>query len=244
MSPAYRPGLTGTIGVLPGGGWVAEPVPGPPTSTPSEVSPSRALGRHRPDEREAASSRPRGGIGRIDDDGVPENGGDHLVLHDLGDDTPIEGRRIDLAPVLVDDVEPTAGHRGDLRHCRHRCCAHDKPENGDYRKDSITRLRMFVGLEGQRSGRWSDASTLSCIATVGSSKARTVRTSVRPLPVRPPVIARRTCDGARLERRQHERPPHPRAPSMLPVPRPSRPSLACRIPAGAAGTAPADSLAV
>ena len=35
----------------------------------------------------------------------PRMRGDHLVLRDLGHDTPIEGRRIDLAPVLVHDVE-------------------------------------------------------------------------------------------------------------------------------------------
>src|SRR6188508_2590323 len=35
----YRPGLAGRRGVLPGGGWVADPVPGPQTSTPSELFP-------------------------------------------------------------------------------------------------------------------------------------------------------------------------------------------------------------
>ena len=49
--PVYRPGLVGRIGVLPGGGWMAEPVPGPQTSTPS-ASPPRPLGTNRPDERE------------------------------------------------------------------------------------------------------------------------------------------------------------------------------------------------
>jgi hypothetical protein len=52
--------------------------------------PSRLLGSNRADEREAASRRPRGWIGRIDHEVLPENGGDHLVLHDLGHDIPLK----------------------------------------------------------------------------------------------------------------------------------------------------------
>src|SRR5687767_702291 len=66
----------------------------------------RILGCNRADDREAAASRrPRRRIRPIDDHAVAEDGGQHLVLHDLRDDAPIEGRRIDLSPVLVDDVE-------------------------------------------------------------------------------------------------------------------------------------------
>jgi len=44
--------------------------------------------------------------------------------------------------------------------------------------------------------------------------------------------------GDRRSRSRHQRPPRPRAPSQLPVPRPSRPQPRTPPPAGAAGTAP------
>ena len=59
----------------------------------------------RPDQREAAPRGPRGGMGRIDHEVLPENGGDHLVLDDLSHDISTEGRRVAFAPVLVGDLK-------------------------------------------------------------------------------------------------------------------------------------------
>src|SRR5689334_8657094 len=67
--------------------------------------PFRRLGRNRPDQREAAPCRTRRGVGRVDHNVVPENGGNQFVLYELRDDASIKGGRIDLAPVLVHDVE-------------------------------------------------------------------------------------------------------------------------------------------
>src|SRR6187399_2292578 len=67
--------------------------------------PSRPFRSNRADEREAASRRPRGWIGWIEHEVLPENERDHLVLDDLGPDIPPEGRRVRLAPILVHDVE-------------------------------------------------------------------------------------------------------------------------------------------
>src|SRR3989304_1545923 len=79
--------------------------PGPPAVAPLRTVPSRPLGSDRPDEREAAPRRAPRRTSRIDLDIVGENGGDHLVLHHLGRDVPIEGRRGPLAPALGHDVE-------------------------------------------------------------------------------------------------------------------------------------------
>src|SRR5262245_64107544 len=54
--------LTGTIAVLPGGGCVAEPVPGPHTSTPSELFPLVASGEIGPT---SVKPRPAGRAGGL-----------------------------------------------------------------------------------------------------------------------------------------------------------------------------------
>ena len=58
----YRPGFPGTSGVLPGGGWLAEPVPGPQTSMPSEVLPRVPSGAIGPTSVKARPAGRAGGL--------------------------------------------------------------------------------------------------------------------------------------------------------------------------------------
>ena len=62
-------------------------------------------------------------MGRIDRDVVSEDRGDHLVRHDLSQDAPIEDGRVDVAAVLVRDVEvqrccPRSVTRSSVASCR------------------------------------------------------------------------------------------------------------------------------
>ena len=66
-----RQGLTGWIGVLPGGGSVATGTWSPHLDALGTVA-SRPLGSNRPDERERASRRPRGWLGRINHEVLAE----------------------------------------------------------------------------------------------------------------------------------------------------------------------------